>query len=345
MKVLENMKMKYKLGLMLSAPLLGLIYFAQAEVRDSLELRNELTGIERLAQFTVSSSTLVHELQKERGATAGFLGSGGKKFKADLSVQRGQTDKQIVELNTFLEDFDEASFGREFGGELADARKQLSALPEKRSAVSSMELSVKDAVGYYTNINGLFLELAGYLSRVSSVGEITNMSTAYAEFLQGKERAGIERAVMSNTFEKNAFGEGVFEKFVRLVTQQATYLGVFRNFATPESIEFYEQKMGDPQVAEVARMRVAAFTGNSKGAIVNDLHTEIGYGGLIHVFKNYVLRGNPKYIEAFDERYRGIVDALERYSKLAGNSDATKGDIETVRGVVDEYKQAMVNAS
>jgi methyl-accepting chemotaxis protein len=50
-------------------------------------------------------SLLLHETQKERGASAGYLGSKELKFKEDLLKQRTLTDARISELNTFLDTF------------------------------------------------------------------------------------------------------------------------------------------------------------------------------------------------------------------------------------------------
>ena len=72
-----------------------------------MTINTELTksnALEKLGQGVVLStkiSKLIHETQKERGMTAGFLGSKGVKFKDKLSQQRELTNKQIKELNHF----------------------------------------------------------------------------------------------------------------------------------------------------------------------------------------------------------------------------------------------------
>jgi hypothetical protein len=66
-------------------------------------------------------------------------------------------------------------------------------------------------------------------AEISNNAAITNEIIAYYNFLQGKERAGIERAVLNNTFSKNEFSPGLYNKFVTLVSEQQTY---FLNFST-----------------------------------------------------------------------------------------------------------------
>ncbi|MCP4396996.1 MAG: hypothetical protein GY801_06810, partial [bacterium] len=59
-----------------------------------------------LSQYTVAASALVHELQKERGFSAGFLASKGKNMRNEVEAQRRDTDAKLSNLQTYLESFD-----------------------------------------------------------------------------------------------------------------------------------------------------------------------------------------------------------------------------------------------
>ncbi len=83
------------------------------------------------------------------------------------------------------------------------------------------------AVGACTRTNAAILAIIAAMPHESRNAEISNQLTAYANFLLSKERAGIERAVMTNTFARDSFGPWVHAKFSGLVTEQKTYLDVF----------------------------------------------------------------------------------------------------------------------
>ena len=87
---------------------------------------------------------------------------------------------------------------------------------------------------------------------------LTKQTIAYYNFLQGKERAGIERAVLSNVFALDEFKGGMFVKFITLNTQQSTYLASFLTLTTQENISFYQDQMTHPAVTEVAKLRTLA---------------------------------------------------------------------------------------
>ncbi|GMR08593.1 MAG: methyl-accepting chemotaxis protein [Gammaproteobacteria bacterium] len=260
MNILKHLSVKMKILLLLVVPVLGMLFFSIQSIIDKTTVVDEMTAVMPLAELAVKASALVHETQKERGATAGFLGSKGKKFVTELPAQRINTDKYRSELKAFLEGFDSKSYGTEFSNQLSNALSMLSQIDGKRSAVSAMSISGMDAIGYYTSMNNEFLKIISRMTKLSSNGVVTREVAAYVNFLLSKERAGIERAVMSGTFARDVFAPGMFKKFNVLVSEQNTYANVFESLATPEAKVFYEKTMNDPLVNEVERMRTVAFS-------------------------------------------------------------------------------------
>lgn len=337
---LSQMKVRTKLLLMLMAPIMGLLYFAQVDLSTNYIRNNSLIKLEELANLGTKISALVHEIQKERGMTAGFLGSKGKKFVAKLPKQRLEVDKKQADLESVLEQFDVQSYGSEFSAQLQDGMQLLAQLNQKRQGVSALSLSAKDAIGFYTRINTKMLSVIELLPSLSDDGSISTQATAYISFLQGKERAGIERAVLTNTFGANHFAEGMYKKFLQLVTEQNTYMHLFLSFSSPEMKASYQQKMSNPQIAEVEQMRRVAMSSTQRTELINDLNRTMGYGGIIHRFKNYVLRGKQKDLVAFNNGIDAARHILQRYQKLPGISNNVSHEINTISTTIDAYQEA-----
>lgn len=341
---LNKISISKKIMLMLIFPLLGLIYFSFTSVSDRNDVANEMHNVTPLANLAVEISRLVHETQKERGATAGFLGSKGKKFADILPGQHGTTDTKIASLQQFLKDFDSDAYGTQFSGQLDEAISRLGQLGEIRSSVLGLNTTVGKAIGFYTKTNTMLLGMVELMTALSHSGEISRNIAAYYNFLQGKERAGIERAVLSNTFAADTFGPGMFDKFRILVSEQNTYAAVFVSLATSDAKAFYEQKMDNSVVKEVERMRTTAASYQQREALISKVRLYFGYGGIIHNFKNYVLRGQDKYLVRFDEHYQAIIGSLDEYAALAGVNDNSLSLIKTVKDTVEAYK-AGINTS
>ena len=125
---------------------------------------NELQKIEEATILATKISALVHNTQKERGASAGFIGSKGSKFVTELPKIRKGTDAAKDEMQRYYKSMDFSKYPQEMQDQMNDAMKRLTHLNEKRGKVSSLEFSIAQAVGYYTPLNSAFF---GYSCKYS----------------------------------------------------------------------------------------------------------------------------------------------------------------------------------
>ena len=114
-------------------------------------------------------------------------------------------------------------------------------------------------------MNAKILKIVGLTAKLATDPEIIKSLDAYTNFLKSKERAGIERAVLSGTFAADKFGNGMFAKFITLVAKQDSYLDSFMSMGTVESIELYAKTMNSSVVEEVNKMRQIAISKSYDG--------------------------------------------------------------------------------
>ncbi|MEM8737787.1 MAG: methyl-accepting chemotaxis protein [Planctomycetota bacterium] len=264
------MSIKLKLSLLAAVPLLVIAVMGARIYQTNARVAAEMQDLSVLSDLAVHLSAMVHETQKERGRTAGFLGSQGKKFSAELGDQRELADTRIEAVRGFLEDFDPTDFDQAFQDSLAAALADLDRIDATRQAVSAMSIPAGQAIGYYTAMNGRFLDAIGVMSEQSRDADLTRSIAAYVHFLKGKERAGIERAVLSNTFAADQFGPGMYRKFIALVTEQDTYFTEFQALASPEAMAYFDQASADPAFGEVQGYRDVAFARADTGGFGAD---------------------------------------------------------------------------
>lgn len=259
------MTIRAKLLVAITCPLLILALFASTMVWKSWQVVEEMDDIQQLTAFAQTASALVHETQKERGATAGFLGSDDGEFVKRLEKQRSLTNGRMAEYTEFLSSFDPANYGSDFADQLAAANQQIAALTAKRQLISARSLPAGKAIGYYTTLNGLLLDTVGKSSLATKNGSIAVRINAYTAFLKSKERAGIERAVLANTFAQDKFGPGMYEKFTALVALQDSFLHEFLSIANDGDNSFYEAKLQSPAVKRVEEFRAIAVANAAQG--------------------------------------------------------------------------------
>ncbi len=260
MKFLQHLTLKAKFILMLLIPLVSLTWFGTLSILEKRNVSSSMAAMAVTADLAIRISALVHETQKERGMTAGYLGSKGKKFSSKLPKHRQEsTDPRARDLHDFLTGFRAGEIDSELAITLSDAVRRLKNLGEIREQVDGQTITTANALTYYTKMNALFLNSIGRIATLARNVEMASLANAYTNFLLGKERAGIERAVLTNTFARDNFGPGMYRKFNVLVSEQKTYTKTFLVFATPEQRAFYNDKLTGPAVDAVNRMRGVAF--------------------------------------------------------------------------------------
>lgn len=121
----------------------------------------DMSKLEYDMQLATTISKLVHETQKERGMTAGFLGSQGKKFSDKIKKQRQNTDLRLDELKQFYSSYE---FTDNISTKISTVIKRLDKLCSKRQAVNTFSIKLNDALAYYTKINTLALEVISEIS-------------------------------------------------------------------------------------------------------------------------------------------------------------------------------------
>jgi len=265
MSFLSNVKIKNKLILMLVLPILGLLYFSMNKILDEYKLLGEMNSLDRLSFLAVTISPAMHEFQKERGISAGFIGSKGTRFVSELPAQRTETDKKLTELRESLKNIDGSQFGAEFGNSIDKAVNNLGMLGEKRNSISGLSITAQEAVTYYSNTITSLLDVIVYMIKLSTNAEVSTQITAYFNFLQGKEWAGRERAFMTNIFVANRFEAGELLKFSSIIAKEDAYFNTFLSFATAHQKSFYENKLSNHVMDEIAKMREIAFDKASEG--------------------------------------------------------------------------------
>jgi len=235
-----------------SLVIIGLTINRGLSERDVIEKSKELNTLSQ------KLSLLIHETQKERGASAGFLGSGGKKFVKILPAQRVKTTKRSRELTEYIASIDLDKFSNELKNEIGAFQEDMSRIDSIRRSVDSLSISVQDEVKYYSSMNKKILNIVSLSAKLATTPELVKVLDSYTNFLKSKERAGIERAVMSATFASNKFADGMFAKFITLLAEQNAYMDAFLSMATDEAKELYKNTMKSPIVTEVDAMRKIA---------------------------------------------------------------------------------------
>jgi len=273
LKAFNNLRIGKRIFVALLIPMLGLLAVSLLAVADKYRLWSEMQQLQSMAELAPQISALGHELQRERGATAIYLGSKGTLYKTELADQRGATDAQIAKLQASLGagDVQALSAVAEPVGEAMAALAQVSAT---RQSADAQSLSVADMAAYYTPIIRRLIASVEKMASLSHNSETTRAILAYTAFLQGKERMGVERAMGGAGFGAGKFDEQLYRKFVGLIAEQSAFFDRFSSMGDARLVSALAELPGMPVSAEVDRLRSIAYaslqSGDTQGVKAGD---------------------------------------------------------------------------
>ena len=193
--------------------------------------------IEEIADIVRSASYLVHELQKERGMSAGFIGSGGKKFSSALKDQRSSTDSAVEAFrNSLPKDMEDERLSKL----LSSIEEMLRRLGDIRGKVDGLSIDKKEAVSFYTELNSKLIALIGLMVGHSKNTQISLRILALKEFSKAKDFEGIKRALLSVVFAQDRFDGNTLKTFMRIAGAEEAHLSSFREIAPLPYLERFE---------------------------------------------------------------------------------------------------------
>ena len=190
---------------------------------------------------------VVHQIQRERGCSGLFLDSLGKIFTERYDSQNHATDKAIEELRAYCSRRDvKDALPPAFEARLTFLLQKYTELPAVRAKIRLLAVRYTSALNNYTfnytipTIDAM-IELAQREPRHNSA-----LVSAYSNFLQWKERVGMERALGARGFYTFSFRNQEFcDRFVALVAEQKTYFDTFKALASPSQIALLHDTVKD----------------------------------------------------------------------------------------------------
>ena len=250
---ISNLGISQKLALLICPPIIGALIAGSIVIKDEWQISDNLNTLLTLTELAQTNSNLVHQLQKERGMSAGFIGSKGKAFKNQLVGQRQTVNQEIQKLKNKIK-HTQYSKNIQFG--LRTLQADLSKINQFRKRVDKLDISVKEQVAYYTLLNKELLSVVDVIAKQAKDQQISLKVAAFSSFLQMKERAGIERAVLSSAFGQQDVANATFAKFLNLVAEQKSYQDRFMALSPNEdAAAFNKQLASSAAVNEVSRLR------------------------------------------------------------------------------------------
>ncbi|MBL5906221.1 methyl-accepting chemotaxis protein [Serratia fonticola] len=254
-----RISMRMKLFIALFPLLLALCWFAGSGMKTRINTERQMDVIVQLTAIARGAGDVVHELQKERGMSAGYLGSGGGQFRAELADQRKLTDAAMATFSQLLAKTDRRALEGIDTSAIQLFNDQTQLLSEVRNNVSNLYTAAPQAIGFYTKTIAQVLDFVGGIGHLTTSGKIGQELSAYYSLLNLKEQSGIERALLSGVFSSDRFGDGQYRQLSDVVGKQEAWLSATRRFSTAEQAAALDGALRSASAADALKFREIAI--------------------------------------------------------------------------------------
>lgn len=248
--MLRNIRLSLKLILILACPMIGFLWLAGSYTSDSYNTVRQMEKTVEASEAAQTVSHLITALQRERGASGVYLGSQGRIMGRRLPEMRQATNKALD---------DARALSVRNGALIGAALTALDELQPLRAQVDKLAISNVESGARFT---GYIKALIGFTHAVERSVEDVGLARALGglnQFIEMKERAGRERAMLGGVFNQGHFDAPMLASFSRNLGEFSAYMDGFRRTADAQFVRALDKKLQDPSALEVERLQRLAF--------------------------------------------------------------------------------------
>ena len=245
------MTIKIRILLLALLAVASLLYILGARFVTENQERSEKQALLTKMDTAEKLSSLAHELQKERGISAGYLASQSKISAASLDAQRAATDQAKSRLD----------------GNAIQNLENLTKLAGARERISRRQMTPVDSFNYYTLIIVEVFDQIDMLAMYSTSSILKNGLHAHTHLLYAKEHLGKIRASLNEAISNGLIDDAR----VSLVSQQ---LGLhqqngrmFLSVATPDIADAFRTALAQPKAQATFEMIKSALSERGAGGV------------------------------------------------------------------------------
>lgn len=338
--VINRISFKNKLLLFAAIPMLLLSLFVSITMSGLLDSFQTAQKNTLTIEVTLEIENLLFELQKERGLTAGFIGSQGEKYQRRLLEQQQQTDLQLNQLLT----------NNALGEMLSQNTERSRVLFENFQRIQAIALQLPDIRQNVPQLGGspfqYFSEfnyrLLIFISQLQVHTQDPLQSSAYNDLLNVlniQELAGQERGLVNQLLSAKLMTSNTIITIHAIENELDDSINQLLSTADAEHKQSIRKILSNDTHTQYLVMRQKIKSQIHLVGLAQELNLLLGYGGLIHNFKNYLLRGDLNYFEQFQSDVQQLKNKLSTIEQQHLLTPLQRASITQIRETIEEYQE------
>ena len=270
--MIRNMQIRSKLIAVLVIPLVALTVLAAIGIGANVARGVQADRVQDQTAFALNLSGLVHELQRERDLSAGWVGSGRDAGYGGVVAQRVAVNQALQTFRNDVADLGSKDQGSVFRRRVDTAVRQFDQLDTDRQRIEkdpawTVERTLDLYSGLIANLFAAEQELGGQSNDRSL---IRNLAT-FVALGRFKEAASKERGLVYAVASARQFAPGQFQRFATSLGAQDTWRAQFGSTASPEQSTRLETIQSNADVLRTNELRNflrnALLTGDARSRV------------------------------------------------------------------------------
>lgn len=342
-KFYSNLTISARLKVFLLLPWLIILFFGINYTDDYLHDIQQARQASLSIAISSDIDKLIHELQKERGLSAGIIDS------ASQQKQREHTDVQIKQYVQLVEkiklkelNLDSVASQFAINKVLESGLKSSEALAEQRKKIDGCkveECKTPNHFTYYSQFIEQLLRLASQIRVPLNNTELNRNSADFLSLLYLQEKSGQERGALKGLLHAKQVYVSELKQVISYGNQQRKLIDDLFSVSKLNNQVLLQRQLDADNNQKVLAIRKLLNRKLIRADQLARLEREIGYGGLIHHFKNYILRGETSELQSF---VRSLSLAQNYIAILTNSNNFTAQDkqaLYTIRQTFNNYYQ------
>lgn len=245
---IRNLTLSRKLILLLSLPVILLLWLVAMQLNDSLQEVRVATRVGIAIEASVVMGELIGALQAERGASGVVINSQGQRFTDRLRQLRQSSDQQLARFQQYRQP------------EVQQLQQRFGELSALRQQVDSFALTANQSAERYTALIRTLMDFNQQLEANLSHLAMARQLNVLNQFIEMKERAGRERAILGLAFSRDSFTPELLTRFTNNLGAFHAFEENFLKALSDSQLQRLQSLQNDASFAEVSRLQQLAFT-------------------------------------------------------------------------------------
>jgi len=306
-----------KLNAFLVLPIVTLLFFSSITIFDKYQKLEQTQDVLQFSQVVQHLSILVYNLQKERGLSAGALSAKNGNYQFKLAKQRKVTMDAYSRIWSVFNN-PPSYLPQKTISNFKKNRQKFKQLKFIRADIDN--LIDNKFFDFYSLLISELLQEVNALHAMTTNQESNYMVSSLIYALGLEEYAAIERGLLHGALNaqrnnNNQIDNQIPIGVVNHIARQQAELSRFYNVASPKHSTLMFEAINNKKIEKFHQYRESTVNVIKQRNILNSIVSVFSFGGLIHDYKNYVIRGDEVYVTRMKKNFSILRKQIESFKK------------------------------